>query len=127
MREDAPRIELLEQLDRLRTVARHEDTPPLELLERASETAAAMRAEVRKRIVGQHEVVDEMLTALLANGHALLVGVPGASERILASQRIFKPTQANKQRRLVSLPNRQLPFSIWCNKYVLLEAGSPRR
>ncbi|MBT8487643.1 MAG: AAA family ATPase, partial [Gemmatimonadetes bacterium] len=45
--------------------------------------AAAMRREVEKKIVGQREVVEEMLTALLANGHALLVGVPGLAKTLL--------------------------------------------
>ncbi len=53
------------------------------LLERAAEVAAAMRVEVEKRIVGQREVIDEMLVALLANGHALLVGVPGLAKTLL--------------------------------------------
>jgi MoxR-like ATPase len=55
------------------------------LLERVSQVAAALRAEVGKRIVGQHEVVDGLLTALLANGHALLVGVPGLAKTMLVS------------------------------------------
>ncbi|MDH3271807.1 MAG: MoxR family ATPase [Gemmatimonadota bacterium] len=42
-----------------------------------------MRRQVEKRIVGQREVIDEMLTALLANGHALLVGVPGLAKTLL--------------------------------------------
>ena len=54
-----------------------------ELLERAADAAAARRTQVEKRIVGQREVVDEMLTALLANGHALLVGVPGLAKTLL--------------------------------------------
>ena len=53
------------------------------LLERAAEVADEMRVQVKKRIVGQKEVVDEMLTALLANGHALLVGVPGLAKTLL--------------------------------------------
>jgi MoxR-like ATPase len=53
------------------------------LLERAAEVADEMRVQVKKRIVGQEEVVDEMLTALLANGHALLVGVPGLAKTLL--------------------------------------------
>ena len=40
-------------------------------------SAAALRAEVARRIVGQGEVLDEILMALVAGGHALLVGVPG--------------------------------------------------
>ncbi len=55
----------------------------VQLLERASNVAAAMRREVEKKIVGQHEVVEEMLIALLANGHALLVGVPGLAKTLL--------------------------------------------
>jgi len=57
--------------------------PDLELLERAAEVAGLMRTQVEKRIVGQHQVIDEMLTALLANGHALLVGVPGLAKTLL--------------------------------------------
>ncbi|MDA0329103.1 MAG: MoxR family ATPase [Gemmatimonadetes bacterium] len=55
----------------------------LELLERAAEVSEAMRAQVERRIVGQHEVIDELLTALLANGHVLLVGVPGLAKTLL--------------------------------------------
>jgi len=55
----------------------------VELLERAAQVTAAMRAQVEKRIVGQRDVVDELLTALLANGHALLVGVPGLAKTLL--------------------------------------------
>ena len=55
----------------------------IQLLERAADVTAAMKAQVEKRIVGQREVVDEMLTALLANGHALLVGVPGLAKTLL--------------------------------------------
>jgi MoxR-like ATPase len=55
----------------------------VELLERAADVSAAMRAQVERRIVGQREVVDELLTALLANGHVLLVGVPGLAKTLL--------------------------------------------
>ncbi len=55
----------------------------IELLERAADASAAIKAEVAKRIVGQREVVDELLTALLANGHVLLVGVPGLAKTML--------------------------------------------
>jgi MoxR-like ATPase len=57
----------------------------VELLERVAEVADALRAEVEKKIVGQRGVVDGLLTALLANGHALLVGVPGLAKTLLIS------------------------------------------
>ncbi|MEO6331294.1 MAG: hypothetical protein ABIV11_02560, partial [Gemmatimonadaceae bacterium] len=44
---------------------------------------AALRAEVAKSIVGQEEVLDEILMAVLAGGHALLVGVPGLAKTLM--------------------------------------------
>jgi MoxR-like ATPase len=41
--------------------------------------------ELRKVIVGQDEVVQLLLTALFANGHVLLVGVPGLAKTLLIS------------------------------------------
>ncbi|HEY2805833.1 MAG TPA: MoxR family ATPase [Gemmatimonadales bacterium] len=42
-----------------------------------------LRAEVAKRIVGQDRVIDEILMALMAGGHALLVGVPGLAKTLI--------------------------------------------
>jgi MoxR-like ATPase len=47
------------------------------------EVAARLRAEVAGRIVGQEKVLDEILMALLAGGHALLVGVPGLAKTLM--------------------------------------------
>lgn len=44
-----------------------------------------MRTEIGKVIVGQTDVVDQLLTALLSNGHCLLVGVPGLAKTLLVS------------------------------------------
>jgi MoxR-like ATPase len=57
----------------------------LELLDEAARVARELRDEVAKRVVGQREVVDGLLLALLANGHALLVGVPGLAKTLLVS------------------------------------------
>ncbi len=57
----------------------------LELLERAAEVTRTLRAEVGRRVIGQDVVVEGLLTALLANGHALLVGVPGLAKTLLVS------------------------------------------
>jgi MoxR-like ATPase len=43
----------------------------------------SLRKEVAKRIIGQTDVVDEVIMALLAGGHALLVGVPGLAKTLL--------------------------------------------
>jgi len=41
--------------------------------------------QVRQQIVGQQEVIDGILTAILAGGHALLVGVPGLAKTLIVS------------------------------------------
>jgi MoxR-like ATPase len=45
--------------------------------------AARLRSEVSKRIVGQERVMEEVLMAMLAGGHALLVGVPGLAKTLM--------------------------------------------
>jgi MoxR-like ATPase len=45
--------------------------------------AVSLRSEVGKRIVGQTQVVEEVLLAIVAGGHALLVGVPGLAKTLL--------------------------------------------
>ncbi|MBA3319491.1 MAG: MoxR family ATPase [Gemmatimonadales bacterium] len=42
-----------------------------------------LRAQVAQRIVGQEDVVDGILTAVLAGGHALLIGVPGLAKTLM--------------------------------------------
>ena len=42
-----------------------------------------IRAEISKAVVGQREVVDQMLVALLCEGHALLEGVPGIAKTLM--------------------------------------------
>ena len=44
-----------------------------------------MIGEIRKVIVGQDRVIEEVLTALFARGHCLLVGVPGLAKTLLIS------------------------------------------
>jgi len=44
-----------------------------------------LRDEIRKVIVGQDEVVDQMLMAIFCRGHAIVVGVPGLAKTLLIS------------------------------------------
>jgi MoxR-like ATPase len=57
-----------------------DDLPAVEKLRDAHER---IQRELGKAIVGQTEVVDGLLTALFANGHVLLVGVPGLAKTLL--------------------------------------------
>jgi MoxR-like ATPase len=45
--------------------------------------AEGIRAEVRKAVVGQDEVIELLLTSLLVGGHVLLEGVPGTAKTLL--------------------------------------------
>ncbi|NUR34270.1 MAG: AAA family ATPase [Gemmatimonadaceae bacterium] len=55
----------------------------LELLARLASARKELVAQIARRIVGQQEVVDNLVAALLAGGHALLVGVPGLAKTLL--------------------------------------------
>ncbi len=55
----------------------------LEAVAQLHEARDRIYAEVGKIIIGQHEIVEQMLTALLAGGHCLLVGVPGLAKTML--------------------------------------------
>ena len=55
----------------------------MELLERLAQAHARIVEQIARRIVGQEEIVDNLVTALLSGGHALLVGVPGLAKTLL--------------------------------------------
>ena len=48
-------------------------------------TYTNLKSEIGKMIVGQDEVVKTVLISLFANGHSLLVGVPGLAKTLLVS------------------------------------------
>ena len=50
---------------------------------RATQLAQALRTELRKAVIGQDGVIDDVLTALIASGHVLLEGVPGLGKTLL--------------------------------------------
>lgn len=57
----------------------------LELAKELSAKYHAAKKEIAKVIVGQDHIVDQLLVALLARGHCLLVGVPGLAKTLLIS------------------------------------------
>ena len=50
---------------------------------KGQEWATRIREEVQKSIIGQDEVIERLLVALLANGHVLLEGLPGLAKTLL--------------------------------------------
>jgi len=69
-------------------------------VERAQDLASkfkTLQQETAKVIVGQHAVVEAVLTTIFCNGHCLLVGVPGLAKTLLV-QTISKVLDLNYNR-----------------------------
>ncbi len=54
-----------------------------QLVEKLNETVLKIKEEIGKVIIGQDEIIDQLLISLLARGHCLLVGVPGLAKTLL--------------------------------------------
>ncbi len=57
----------------------------LELLKKLSSAYQSVRTELSKVIVGQNEVIEQVMIAIFARGHCLLEGVPGLAKTLLVS------------------------------------------
>ncbi|HYG75328.1 MAG TPA: AAA family ATPase, partial [Planctomycetota bacterium] len=55
----------------------------LALVETLRKGREALQAEMARVVVGQKEVVDNILMALFCRGHALMVGVPGLAKTLM--------------------------------------------
>ncbi|MCO5252530.1 MAG: AAA family ATPase [Candidatus Kapabacteria bacterium] len=54
-----------------------------ELLERLSKTIIDVKGEIGKVIIGQNAIVEQLIIAMFARGHVLLIGVPGLAKTLL--------------------------------------------
>ncbi|NOY30757.1 MAG: MoxR family ATPase [Planctomycetes bacterium] len=59
------------------------DEPDVEEVNRLHEAYEHLRQELGKVVVGQQEVIEQLLIAMFAGGHCLLVGVPGLAKTLL--------------------------------------------
>lgn len=55
----------------------------IELLEKLGDIKKTFFTEIKKSIIGQHNVLDHILIALLCKGHTLIVGVPGLAKTLM--------------------------------------------
>jgi MoxR-like ATPase len=60
-----------------------EQKQELEVVERFHSEMKRIDGEVRKIIVGQHEVVEQVMMTLLAGGNSMITGVPGLAKTLL--------------------------------------------
>ena len=61
------------------------ETDDVKAVERLGEARDDVVKELHKAIVGMEEVIDEMMISIFAQGHCLLVGVPGLAKTLLVS------------------------------------------
>jgi MoxR-like ATPase len=59
------------------------ETSDLDLLKQAHETYRKLEREIGRVIVGQDEIVRAILAAVFAQGHTLIIGVPGLAKTLL--------------------------------------------
>ena len=56
---------------------------PAQTMERVAAAGGAMRSELAKAIIGQEDVIEQIIIALFARGHCLMTGVPGLGKTLL--------------------------------------------
>jgi MoxR-like ATPase len=61
------------------------ETDDVQAVETLGKARDAIVSELRKIVVGMDDVIDEMMIAIFARGHCLLVGVPGLAKTLLVS------------------------------------------
>jgi MoxR-like ATPase len=72
-----------------------------ELLEQFADVRKKMLDELSKAIIGQRDVIDQILAAIFTRGHCLMVGVPGLAKTLLVSS----------LSRILDLPFRRIQFT----------------
>lgn len=70
----------MEEIEEVLAVDNQDD---LALVKRMQEGRDQIVAEIKKVIIGQEDIVDELLIALFAGGHCLVTGVPGLAKTLL--------------------------------------------
>ena len=63
----------------------NEAPPPEESIEKLSTAYKQVCEQMQRVIIGQHEVIDQLLIALFSKGHVLLEGVPGLAKTLMIS------------------------------------------
>lgn len=61
----------------------HDRERDLELLRRLATARQALVQQIGRRIVGHQEVIENLVAAILAGGHVMIVGVPGLAKTLL--------------------------------------------
>jgi len=84
-KEPAAEAEIIELNNEAKAVAKDLSKDEMEVLARLKEARLKIRTELAKVIVGQDEVLEQLLVAIFSQGHCLLEGVPGLAKTLMVS------------------------------------------
>src|SRR5690348_15169750 len=91
---------------------------------RLREARTRLKAEVSKTIVGQDDVIESLLVAMLCRGHALMIGVPGLGKTLMA--RTLARALNMEYRRIQFTPD-LMPADITGTDIIMEDAETGRR
>ncbi len=112
------------------TAPKSSATPPAptaadeETVARLREARLKLKAEIAKTVVGQDQVIDSLLVALLCRGHALMIGVPGLGKTLMA--RTLARSLNMEYRRIQFTPD-LMPSDITGTDIILEDPETGRR
>jgi MoxR-like ATPase len=95
-----------------------------ETVARLREARVKLKAEIAKLVVGQDQVIDSLLVALLCRGHALMIGVPGLGKTLMA--RTLARSLNMEYRRIQFTPD-LMPSDITGTDIILEDPETGRR
>ena len=61
------------------------DADDVQMVEKLRDAHQRLRSEIGKVIIGQEQVIDQLLMAIFCRSHALLMGVPGLAKTLMVS------------------------------------------
>lgn len=96
----------------------------MQAVEELHRSFALLKKELGKVIIGQEAVVEQLIIALLSNGHCLLIGVPGLAKTLLISS--IARTLDLSFNRIQFTPD-LMPSDITGTELIEEEAGTGRR
>src|SRR6478752_897302 len=104
--------------------AHHVDEADLRAAEKLAQSYGEMTEQLGRVIVGQHEVLKQVLIALFCQGHCILEGVPGLAKTLMIST--IAQLLSLSFRRIQFTPD-LMPSDITGNEILEEEEGTGRR
>src|SRR5690242_21540530 len=81
-----------------------------QLLDKLGSARERLLHEIRKAIVGQDEVVEQVLLALFVGGHSIITGVPGLAKTLLVR------TIADRKSTRLNSSHMSISYAVFCLK-----------